>query len=198
MLRRDAVGDTNDTASETSPFTQLDWPALGVVLRGDRDPAALAPLVRDAVWSIDRDQPVSYPMTMDALVDDAMAVARTSTLILSFFALVALVLAAMGIYGVLAHGVVERRREIGIRLALGAPPRHVLALVLRRLLAMAGAGLAVGLVGALAGARVLAVLLPDVSAHDPGLLVGVVALIVVVALAAAWVPARRALDTDPK
>jgi predicted permease len=179
------------------PFTQLDWPALGVVVRGDGDPAALAPLVRDAVWSIDRDQPVSYPMTMDALVDDALAVARTSTVILSFFALVALVLAAMGIYGVLAHSVLERRREIGIRLALGAPPRHVLGLVLGRLLAMAGAGVVLGVVGALAGARVLAALVPNVPAHDPALLAGVVALIVAVALAAAWVPARRALQTDP-
>jgi putative ABC transport system permease protein len=181
------------------PLAQLDIPALGLVVRGEpgRDPAALAAVVRDAVWSLDRDQPVSYSMTMDEMVDDALAIARTTTAILSFFALVALVLAAMGIYGVLAHSVLERQREIGIRLALGAPRRHVVTVIARRLVAMAGAGLAVGVAGSLASGRVLGAILPEVPARDWTLLAVTVALLALVALAAAYLPLRRALRVDP-
>jgi putative ABC transport system permease protein len=153
--------------------------------------------VRDAVWSVDRDQPVSYAMTMESMVADAFAVDRTITWILSFFAALAVVLAAMGIYGVLAHHVLERRHEIGIRMALGAPRSHVLGLVLRRLMMMTTAGIAVGLGCTLAGGRVLAAMLYGISPRDPALLSGVVVLLAAIAGLAAWLPLRKALRTEP-
>jgi len=179
------------------PFSQEDFPYYGVVARGDGDPTALAATIRDVVASIDPDQPVSYAMSLPSLVSDAFAVERTSTIILSFFAILAVALAAMGIYGVLAHHVLERRHELAIRVALGAQPQHVLRFMLRRLAVMTGAGLLVGLAGTLAAARVLQALLYGVSARDPALLTGVVALLAVVAGLAGWLPLRRALRTDP-
>jgi putative ABC transport system permease protein len=179
------------------PFAQGDWPFYGLVVRTDGDPTAIAATVRDSVWSIDRDQPVSYAMPMQSLVADAFAVDRTITWILSFFAALAVVLAAMGIYGVLAHHVLERRHEIGIRMALGASRSHVLGLVLRRLLVMTAAGIVVGLGCTLIGGRVLAAMLYGISPRDPALLGGVVVLLAAVAGLAAWLPLRRALRTEP-
>jgi ABC-type antimicrobial peptide transport system permease subunit len=157
----------------------------------------MASLVRDTVAALDRDQPVSYPMTLRALVADAHAVERTTTYILSFFALIALALAAMGIYGVLAHSVLERRHELAIRLALGAPPSRVVGFVVRQLVWMVAPGFVVGLAGALAAGRLLNALLYGVSARDPVLLGAVVLLLALVAAAAALVPLKRALGTDP-
>jgi len=107
------------------------------------------------------------------------------------------VIAAMGVYGVLAHTVLERRHEIGIRLALGAPRRHIVTLVGRQLALMTATGLVVGLAATLAAGRVLAALLEGVSAHDPGLLAGIITLLALVAAAAAALPLWRALRTDP-
>jgi putative ABC transport system permease protein len=205
---REVIGVVGDVANDPPPspqrpmiyvpFAQEDAPFIGIVARGDdSDATRLAGVVRDVVWSIDRDQPVSYVMTARTLVSDAFAVERTSTLILSFFAAVALLLAAMGIYGVLAHSVLERRHEIGIRVALGAPRRHIVRFMLGRLLPMTGAGLALGLAGALAGGRVLGALVEGVSPHDPLLLSIVVGLLALVAALAAWLPLRRAVRTDP-
>ena len=179
------------------PLAQSDWPFLGVVVRTDGDPTAAAPTVRDVVASIDPDQPVSYPMTLGTLVADAFAVERTSSLILSFFAFLALALAAMGIYGVLAHHVLERRHDIAIRLALGAQRRHVLGFMLRRLMLMTLGGVVLGLGATLAIGRVLQAILYGVSAHDPLLVAAVAALLVGVAALAGWLPLRRALRTDP-
>jgi putative ABC transport system permease protein len=176
---------------------QADVPFFGLVLRSDGDPTVLASLVRDALAGIDRDQPLSYVMTMKTLVGDALAVERTSMLILSFFAAVALLLAAMGIYGVLASCVSERYHEIAIRLALGAQPRQVIGFMLRRLTSMVAAGLGLGVAGALAGGRLLGALVNDVPASSPGLLVVAVALLTLVAMLAAWSPLRRALAIDP-
>ena len=179
------------------PFAQDDPPFLAVVARGDGEASAVAAAVRDAIWAVDREQPISYAMPMDELVADAFALDRTSTIILGFFALVSLVIAAMGVYGVLAHTVLERRHEIGIRLALGAPRRHIVTLVGRQLALMTATGLVVGLAATLAAGRVLAALLEGVSAHDPGLLAGIITLLALVAAAAAALPLWRALRTDP-
>jgi predicted lysophospholipase L1 biosynthesis ABC-type transport system permease subunit len=204
---REIVGVVGDVTNEPPPdapqptiympFSQEDFPYYGVVARTDGDPSALAATMRDVVASIDRDQPVSYPMSLSSLVSDAFAVERTSTIILSFFAVLAVVLAAMGVYGVLAHHVLERRHDLAIRLALGASRRHLLGYMLRRLALMTGGGLAVGVAGALATARVLQSLLYRVSAHDPALLAAVALLLALVALAAGWIPLRRAVRTDP-
>jgi putative ABC transport system permease protein len=179
------------------PFAQTDWSYFGVVVRTDGDPAGAAATVRDVVASIDPEQPVSYPMTLAALVRDAFAVERTSSLILSFFALLALTLAAMGIYGVLAHHVLERRHDIAIRLALGAQRRHVVGFMVRRLVVMTAAGVAVGVAATLAVGRVLQAVLYGVSAHDPSLVAAVAVLLIGVAALAGWLPLRRALRTDP-
>jgi len=204
---REIVGVVGDTATDPPPeppqpmvympLAQSDWPFLGVVVRTDRDPLNAAPTVRDVVAAIDPDQPVSYPMTMGALVGDAYAVDRTSTIVLSFFAVLALVLAAMGVYGVLAHHVLEKRHDIAIRLALGAQRRHVLGLMMRRLAIMTAAGVVIGIAGTIAAARVLQAILYGVSARDPALIACVVLLLAAVALVAGWLPLRRALRTDP-
>jgi hypothetical protein len=204
---REIVGVVGNTATDPPPdppqpmvylpFTQSDWPFLGVVVRTDGDPLTAAPTLRDLVAALDPDQPVSYPMTMSALVGDAYAVDRTSTIVLSFFAVLALVLAALGVYGVLAHHVLEKRHDIAIRLALGAPRRHVLGLMMRRLALMTAAGVVVGIAGTVAAARVLQAILYGVSARDPALIAGVVLLLAAVALVAGWLPLRRALRTDP-
>jgi putative ABC transport system permease protein len=204
---REIVGVVGDVANEPPPdapqpmvylpFSQEDFPYYGVVARADGDPTALAATIRDVVASIDRDQPVSYAWSLSSLVSDAFAVEHTSTIILSFFAVLAVVLAAMGVYGVLAHNVLERRHDLAIRVALGASRRHVLGFMLRRLAIMTGAGLVVGVAGTLAAARVLQALLYGVSAHNPALLVTVVLLLALVALAAGWIPLRQAMRTDP-
>jgi putative ABC transport system permease protein len=117
--------------------------------------------------------------------------------LISGFAVLALGLAALGVYGALAQSVLDRRHEIGIRLALGAQPRHVLGPMLRRLAAVTGVGLAVGVPAALLSARLLGALLYGVSPADPGLLAAVTAVLLLVAALAAYVPLRRALRVDP-
>jgi predicted permease len=204
---RQIVGVVGDVANDPPPapqrpmmylpFAQEDSGFFGVVVRTDGNAGAAAATVRDVVASIDRDQPVSYAMTAETLVGDAFAVDRTSTAILSFFALLAVVLAAMGVYGVLAHHVLEKRHDIAIRLALGAQRRHVLGFMVRRLLLMTVAGLAAGIAGTLACARVLGAILYGVSPHEPRLLGGVALLLAAVATLAAWIPLRRALRSDP-
>jgi putative ABC transport system permease protein len=204
---RQIVGVVGDVENEPPPAAQRptvyipyardDFPVYGLVVRGAGDPLALAGAMREAVGAADPEQPLSYLMSADALVGDALAVHRTSMWLLGFFAVVALALAAMGIYGVLAQSVLERRREIGIRIALGAPRRHVVGVVARRLATMTGAGVAVGLAGALAGGRLLGALLYGVSPSDPALLAWVVVLLGAVAVLAALAPLARALRTDP-
>jgi ABC-type antimicrobial peptide transport system permease subunit len=136
-------------------------------------------------------------MPIEELVDDALAVNRTSTYILCFFAVVALLVAGMGVYGVLAQHLLERRHEIAVRLALGAPRRHVVATMLRSWALMSGGGLALGLIGALLATRLLAALLYGVSPQDPVLLTISALLLLGAAALSAWLPLRHALHTDP-
>ena len=205
--RREIIGVVGDVEIDPPPdkprpmvygsFAQDPWPIWGLVVRSAGDPVAVAGALRDAVWSLDADQPVAYVLTLDELVGDALALHRTSTWLIAFFAGLALVLAAMGVYGVFAQSVLERRHEIGIRLALGARPQQILRPMLGRLLRMVACGLAVGVPGALAGGRLLGALIYGVSPGEPALLAGVAGLLAAVALAAAYLPLRRALRTDP-
>jgi putative ABC transport system permease protein len=168
-----------------------------LVVRGRGDVAALGPSVQNAVWSVDKDQPITRVATMSALVARATGERRFALTLFGLFALAALGLAAAGIYGVLSGSVSERRRELGIRAALGASRQDVVRLVLGQGAALTGAGVVIGLAGAAAASRVLAGLLFDTPPVDPGTYLAVTVLLAVVALLACWVPAVRAGRTDP-
>ncbi len=167
-----------------------------IVIRADH-PMNLVAAARQRIWEVDRDQPVSNIATMDDILDDEVQQRRVLAFVLGAFASLALVLACVGIYGLLSYLVSQRTQEIGVRMALGARPSHILASVLYRALSLAVAGVAIGLATALALTRLLESLLFGVSARDPLTLFAVSATLLVVSSAAAWIPARRAMRIDP-
>jgi predicted lysophospholipase L1 biosynthesis ABC-type transport system permease subunit len=170
---------------------------LTYVVRTDGDPAALAPSLRAAIRSIDRTLPISEVRTMEWVVAQANGRARFQTLLLAAFAAAAALLAAGGIYGAMSYAVSLRTREIGVRMALGADPRSVLRLVVGQGMTVALAGAAVGLGAALLLTRLMAGLLYGVRASDPATYACVAAALLAIALAATWIPARRAARIDP-
>jgi ABC-type antimicrobial peptide transport system permease subunit len=171
--------------------------ALALVLRAVGDPLRLAPALRREVASVRSDIAVSDVVPLAALARDMVAAPRAASGVLLLFAALALFLAALGLYGVVACLVGESTRELGVRLALGASPASLVWLVLRRCLALAGLGLAGGLGGALAAGRLLEGLLFGVSARDPVTLAGVTLVLLLAAAAAGYGPARRAGRLDP-
>ncbi|HVT41242.1 MAG TPA: ADOP family duplicated permease [Gemmatimonadaceae bacterium] len=171
--------------------------AMSIVVRARGDAASLAPAIRRAVWSVDKDQPIVRIATMEELVGATGAARRFTLVLFEAFAAVALVLAAAGIYGVLAGVVTERLREIGVRSALGATRRDILLMVVRKGLSLTAIGVGVGLAAALAGSQALAGMLFGVSRADPLTYAGVTAVLLAVALVACWIPARRATRVDP-
>ena len=171
--------------------------AMSLVVRARGDVAALAPAVRQAVWSVDKDQPIVRVATMEELLAASAAERRFALVLFEAFALAALVLAAAGIYGVLAGSVAERTREIGVRSALGAPRATILALVVRQGMTLTGAGVAIGLAGAVAASQWIAAMLFGVSPLDAVTYLGVIALLAAVSLMACAVPAWRAVRVDP-
>jgi putative ABC transport system permease protein len=170
---------------------------MALVIKTAVDPDALLPQVRAAVQSIDPEQPLADVRTMDQWVTRSLEQRRAPTLLLSLFGGVALVLSAIGIYGVLAFGVAQRGREFGIRQALGANAGSILSLVLLQGLRTAGIGVAIGLGLSLALTKYLQTLLFGVGLHDPFVFAGVTALLLAVAVAACYIPARRATRIDP-
>jgi putative ABC transport system permease protein len=178
-------------------FADGNVPSLYVAVRTMNEPSLTAGAMRNEVAVIDRDQPVSSLMTMDQRISDSVAPRRFNMFILGLFAALALVLAAIGIYGIMAFSVVQRTHEIGVRMALGASGSDVLKLVLRNGLGLALIGIVVGLVAAFAATRVLSSLLYDVSATDPVIFVIDAVLLAVAALLACYIPARRATQVDP-
>ncbi|MGH9936244.1 MAG: ABC transporter permease [Blastocatellia bacterium] len=170
---------------------------INVLLRTAGDPLGVAAAARGEAQALNANQPVFNVRTMERLVADSIAGQRFSLVLLALFAGLALALAAVGIYGVMSSVVEQRRREIGIRLALGAQRRDVLRLIAKQGLAMAVIGVAVGLIASLALTRLMATLLFGVSATDPLTFAGVAALLIAVAALACYVPARRAMKTDP-
>jgi len=169
--------------------------SLVVSTRGQ--PADLASRVRSAIWSVDRDQPVVRVATMSALVSTATAGRRFALVLFEMFGAAALILAAVGIYGVLSGSVTERIREIGVRSAMGASPRDILALILGQGMKLTIIGAVIGVVGAAAATRGLVTMLFGVTRLDPITYASVVALVFVVSGIACWLPARRAAHTDP-
>jgi len=176
-------------------FAWLRW--MAIVVRTDAEALSLAAAIRRRVQEVDRDQPVYEVATMEELLAKSVAEPRFTTLLVGGFALLALGLAALGIYGVVSFAVVQRTHEIGIRVALGAQVRDVLALVIRQGMTLALLGVALGLAGAFALTRLIESLLFGVTTTDPLTFIGVSALLPIVALAACWIPARRAAKVDP-
>jgi ABC-type antimicrobial peptide transport system permease subunit len=168
-----------------------------VVVRAAGKPEALAGAIRREVRAIDADLPVSNVRSLEDVVGAWAAERRLSTGLLTAFSIVALVLAAVGIYGVMAYAVAQRTHEIGIRMALGANPRDVVGLVVRQGALLALAGIAIGLAAAFALTRLLGGMLFEVSATDPATFAGIAGLLAAVALTAAYLPARRAARVDP-
>jgi putative ABC transport system permease protein len=169
----------------------------GLVVRTEVDPRSLAGAVRDAVQAVDPEQAVFDVRTMEERVADAASGVRFNATLLGFFGFVALLLAAVGVYGVIAYSVAERTHEIGIRVALGASRRDVAEMVMTQGTLMTAAGLALGLAGAVFATRYLTSLLYGIAPRDPVTLGGSAALLGVVALAACYLPARRAIRVDP-
>jgi putative ABC transport system permease protein len=171
--------------------------ALTLVVRAEDDAVALAPALRRAIWSVDKDQPIVRVATMDELLALSAAERRFVMIVVTAFAVVALVLAAAGIYGVLSGGVAERIREIGVRSALGASPHHILGLIVRQGITLTVCGIAIGLIGSVAGSRAVATLLFGVSPLDLATYLGMLLLLLAVSGAACWLPAWRASRIDP-
>jgi putative ABC transport system permease protein len=168
-----------------------------LVIRTSVDPMSLAPAVRNAIWAVDKDQPVSNMNAMEDVVARALARQRFSMLLLAIFAGLALVLAAVGIYGVMSYSVVQQTREIGIRIALGAQRTDVLKMTVMQGLKLVGIGLVIGIAAAFVLTRVMASLLFGISATDPVTFVVISAVLLGVALLASYIPALRATRVDP-
>jgi len=178
-------------------YRQSPRPRMMIFARTANDPEALVGIARATVRELLPNYPAFDVQTMESRVAVASTQARLSAILLGLFAATALVLAVMGIYGVMSFAVAQRRREIGVRIALGAARGDVLGMVVREGVALAAIGVVVGLAGALALSRVLQALLYDVSSTDPLTYVAVVALLGVAAVAASWLPARRATLVQP-
>ena len=181
----------------TPVHQQTDWNQLFILVRAEGAPGALLPSVRGAISALDPEQPVYNIQTLEEAMALSSFQQRIATMLLGIFAAVALVLAAVGIYGVMSYVVSARTQEMGVRLAIGAQPRELMWLVIRQVLALAGAGLVVGVVILLVAGRVMAGLLYGVEPSDPITIVAVASTLALVALAAAWQPAWRASRVDP-
>jgi predicted permease len=190
---------------ETAPemyvlYNQKPWPSLlnmRVALRTKSDPAAVTGSLRDAIHAIDPDLPLAKVATLTTLVDDSMAQPRFSVFLLGAFGVLALLLASIGMYGVISYSVLQRTQEIGIRMALGAQRRKVFGMVLGQGARLAGLGIAIGLVAALGVTHLMASFLYGVRPTDPLTFAGVSLLLLGIALLACYLPARRAMRVDP-
>jgi putative ABC transport system permease protein len=198
------AGDVRDTALESDarpcvylPYPQFPSLSMALVVRTGVDSKALMPAIRDEVWAIDKDQPVTDIKTMDQYVSDSVSPRRANALLLAVFATLALVLAAVGMYGMMSYAVTQRVHEIGIRMALGAQTSDVIKLIVGNGMALVLAGVVIGLAGAMALSRVLSSLLYGVSATDPITFALVSVLLISIAWLATFIPARRATKVDP-
>ena len=193
----------NDFIAEPKMQMYFSYKQLGqlvanaLIVRTSVDPLSLATPVRNAIWSVDKDQPVANIDSMENIVAGAVARQRFSMLLLAIFAALALVLAAVGIYGVMSYTVAQQTREIGIRIALGAKRGDVLKMTVKQAIKLVGLGLAIGLPSAFILTRVMSTLLFGISATDPITFLGISLVVLVVALLASYIPALRATKVDP-
>jgi putative ABC transport system permease protein len=198
------VGDVKGNGLDAAVGPMIYWPyqQFGqifnrMVVRTDGDPLRFVSAVKSQIWSVDKDQPVSRIQTMDQILSDSVARRRLSVVLLGVFAWIALLLAAAGIYGVVAYSVTQRTREIGIRVALGAERVDVMRLIILQAAKLALAGELIGFLVTLGLTRLMASLLFGIGAADPLTFVGVALLLTSVAFAACYIPARRAMRVDP-
>ena len=198
------VGDVHQIGLDTSPEPTVYWPhpelvmsGMTILVRTSNDPLAMVSAVRNELQQIDPELPMAAVAPMDQLLADSLSRSRFTMLLLGIFAAVALVLAAVGIYGLIAYSVTQRTQELGIRIALGAQRRDVLRLVLGQGTRLTLLGVTVGVLAGLGFARLLSTLLFGVSATDPLTFACVAALLGLVGLAACYIPARRATRVDP-
>ncbi|MEJ7810723.1 MAG: ABC transporter permease [Gemmatimonadaceae bacterium] len=199
------VGNTRDAGLGSDPLPTVfiplavmpAWPALSYVVRTTGNPTAVAASARAVIRSLDANLPVRNVRTLDTVLAEAVAPARWSTTLLGVFAAVALVMAALGVFGVLSFVVTQRTRELGIRIALGAAPSAVRRMVVRQGFGLVAAGLVLGVAGALALTRVMSSLLYGVAPTVPVTYAGVAAVLAAIAALASYLPARRATRVDP-
>ena len=173
------------------------WGSMRIAIRCEQDPLTLASAVRSAVWSVNQNQPVSSISTVDDLHSQSMDYPRMASTLMSLLAGLAVVLALIGVSGVISYSVAERRREIGIRIAVGADARAILKLAVGRTFGFVIGGIALGIVGALAMTRILESMLYGMPPKDPIIITGVSLLLAVTAILTSWLPARRATRIDP-
>jgi putative ABC transport system permease protein len=179
------------------PYPQSPWSVMDITVRTIAAPLSMVTLIQKAVWEIDNDLPFTYVNTMDAILAKSTSDPRIRTLLLGSFAVVATMLASVGLYGLLSYSVTQRTSEIGIRMALGAQQKDVLALILGQGMLVSLAGVAVGWAGAIALTRVMNNLLFETSATDQKLFAMVALILLLVVLTACYFPARRATRIDP-
>ena len=179
------------------PHAQAPDGSMTYVVRTAGDPLASVPAIQDVVWDADPLQTFYSVATVEQLLSETLAARRFTTTLLTLFGVAALVLATLGIYGVIVVATAQRTREIGLRLAMGAEPRHVIGMVVRGALGLAGAGVAIGLPASLLVSRSLGSLLIDIAPFDAATLAAVSALLLLVAAGAAYLPAQRAARVDP-
>jgi predicted permease len=198
------VGDVHQIGLDTAPEPAVYWPhpelvmsGMTILIRTSNDPMALVSATRDEMQKLDPELPMAAVATMDQLLADSISRARFTMLLLDLFSALALLLAAVGIYGLIAYSVTQRTQELGLRIALGAQRRDVLRLVLTQGTRLTLLGVAIGVLAALVLSRLLATLLFGVSATDPFTFASVAALMAFVALLACFIPARRATRVDP-
>jgi predicted permease len=195
------VGDVRDISIDSPAPAEIYFPGFSrvstLVLRSTADPTSMTSTVRNAVLSIDPSQPIFDVQTATQLVDHSIARQRFAATLLGLFSLLALILAAGGIYGVTSYAVAARTREIGVRMALGAQPRDVLQMILRQEMLGAGIGIAIGSVCALAATKLLSSMLYQVAPTDPITYAGVCIVLAGAAFLACYIPARRAMRVDP-
>jgi ABC-type antimicrobial peptide transport system permease subunit len=183
------------------PYTQKPYPSfttMQFVVRSRSSAAQLMPAIQRAIAAADPTVPISNVHTIEELVGETSSTARFAARVMSAFGLGSLALAMIGLYGVVAYGVHQRRQEFGVRRALGASPRDLIGLVLRETALLVAMGLGAGIVVALGASRAIAHLLYGISPGDPIAFLGTVALLAVAAAAACWVPARRAARVEPR
>jgi putative ABC transport system permease protein len=178
------------------PFHSFTLPFMSLILRSDGGTAAVASAVRAEVHRIDPELPVDRVQPLSTILSESVAEPRFRTLLLGVFALTALALAAIGVYGLISYSVANRTREIGIRRALGAQPSQVIAPIVREGLTLAAIGIVIGLVGAYAATKTISAFLFGVEATDPLTFAAVAALLLLVAFLASYIPSRRALRVD--
>ena len=179
------------------PFEQFPQRGMTFILRASGNASSLLPGVRHAIQQVDSQQSITDPRTMDQIVQESIALPRFRTMLLGLFSALALLLALVGLYSVMSYAVEQQFQEIGIRIALGALPRDIYRVILKRGFALVAIGIAIGLVGTAAITRLLAAFLFGVTPHDPATIATVMLLFTMVALLACGIPARRATQVDP-